>query len=322
MKRITKKALGLVGLAAVAALTIVAAGIENPASALEPAPGTEASSSVEVEVYVIDEGQTNVTITSPQNGSKVANPEIPVEVFYGKVTTNKYSLTYIDEEGQPVTIPLGESTTPEYESGVSKWSFNLNDFGLSYGTYILHVQGFGNGSASDSVEFTYQPVVVTPAENGKSTVNEDGTAVTSEDGYVDADISVSPQENPSYGEVYIYDSAGNRVVSPLTGEPIAIPLSASDIASGRVSLNLADYGLTNGQTYKLVFNIYDASGAFIGSDFFEVLYEVTTADVPNTGGSLFASLNFSNSDFLISSLIVFSAVTVAAFILIKKSSRK
>lgn len=322
MKRTTKKILGLVGLATVAALTVVAAGIPTPANALEPVPGTESSAEVEVEVYVIDEGETNVTITSPKNGSKVANPEISVETFYGKVTTNKYSLTYTNAEGESVTIPLGESTTPEYESGVSKWSFNLSDFDLGYGTYILHVDAYGNGSASDSIEFTYQPVVVTPATDGKSSIDEDGNAITSEDGYVDADISVSPKETPGYGEVYIYDSAGNRVVNPLTGEPITIPLSASDIASGRISLNLADYGLTNDQKYKVVFNVYDASGSLIGSDFFYVLYEVVSPDVPNTGGSLFASLNFSNSDFLISSLIVFSAITVAAFVLIKKSSRR
>lgn len=318
MKRTTKKALGLVGLATVAALTVIAAGIETPASAMN----TEASSDVEVEVYVIDEGQTNVNIISPKNDGQVANPVVPVEVYYGKVNTIKYSLTYTDEYGQSITIPLGESTTPEYDSGVSKWSFNLSDFNLGYGTYILHIDAQGNGTASDSVEFTYQPVVVTPATDGASTVDEDGNIVTSDNGQVDVKIEVSPDEDPGYGEVYIYDEDGNRVTNPATGEPISIHFSSEDIASGRVSVNLADYGLINGKSYTLVFRIYDASGSLIGFDTVTIFFDVVIADVPNTGGSVLAILNFSNSDFLVSSLIVFAVVSAGAFVLIKKSSRR
>lgn len=315
MKRITKKALGLVGLATVAALTVIAAGIDTPASA------TSISGDVTLQYLVIDEGKTHGIIEQPLNGSKTVDNIIPIRVVYSATTTIKYSLTYQDASGQTITVNLPDYTTPEYEGGIHSWNLNLDDYDLGYGTYILHADVYGNGTDSDSIEFTYQAVVVTPATDGKSTVDEDGIAVTSDQGVLDADISVSSKENPSYGEVYIYDASGQRVVSSITGDPISIPISASDIASGRVSLNLADYGLINGQKYKLVFNIYDASGAFIGSDFIEVLYEATI-DVPNTGSSPFASLNFSNSDFLISSLIVFGAVTVVAFMLIKKSPRK
>ncbi len=316
MKRTTKKALGLVGLATVAALTVIAAGIDTPASA------TPISGDVTLQYLVIDEGKTHGIIEQPLNGSKTVDNIIPIRVVYSATTTIKYSLTYQDASGQTITVNLPDYTTPEYEGGIHSWNLNLDDYDLGYGTYILHADVYGNGTDSDSIEFTYQPVVTTPATDGKSTVTEDGTVVTSEDGYVDTNIAISSKENPTHGDIYIYDASGNRVTSPITGEPITIPITQGDISSGRISVKLTDYGLTNGQNYKLVYNIYNGSGGLIGSDYINILYQVVIPNVPNTGSSVFAMLNLSKTDFIISSLLALGAITVVAFIIFKKTSRR
>lgn len=313
MKRITKKALGLVGLATVAALTVVAAGINNPASAVT-------SGDVTLKYLVLDEGKTNVVVEAPTNGEVTVDNVIPISVIYGATSTIKYSLTYNGPDGQPITIELPEYQTEVYEGGIHNWNLNLSDYDLGYGTYILHVDVFGNGTASDSVEFTYQAAKFEPVPDSGTTLDENGNVVPSDDG--DLSIKIEASSEVDHMQLNLLNSDKTPYIDPITGQPVVVYVSSEDIARGQVTIHLADYGLSNNTLYYLRADVYDINNALIDSFYIPIMYRVADVDVPNTGGSILAALNLSNSDFLISALIAFGAVTIVAFILMKKSSRR
>lgn len=310
MKKTTKNILGLAGLATVAALTIIASGISTPANAV--------NGDIELNYNVLDSGRTSQIIASPGHEMKTASNVIPVKVLYSDTTTIKYSLTYTDDSGQTQTIELPSYDTPEYSGGVHAWELNLDDYNLGYGTYVLHVDVYGNGTSSDSVEFSYQPVTL----ESVSPVDENGNAPTADDGTLDLRLDVSIKESPSRGEIQVYNPDGTPAIDSATGQPIIISLSQEDIASGLIHLDLSSFGLENGKVYTLTARVYDADGELIGFDSVTVLYSVASIDVPNTGGSVFSTLNLSSSDFLASGLITFFAISLIALVAVKKSGKE
>lgn len=311
MKRTTKSILGLLGLATVAALTIVAAGIENPANATT-------TGDVNVSYTVIDEGRTSQTVELPKHNMKTVDSVIPVKVIYSDTETIKYSITYTDSDGVTQTINLPDYTAPDYSGGVHEWSFDLGELGLGYGTYVFHVDVYGNGRSSDSIEFSYQAVKIEPV----TATDDGGNPTTADDGSIDLSIFVASKEASDHGDIKIYNPDSTPAINPATGQPIVIPIDPNDIAAGLIHLDLGSYGLANNQSYLIVATIYDVENNIIGSDSLTISYYAATIDVPNTGGSVFSALNLSNSDFIISSSIAFFAITILALVVIKKSNKK
>lgn len=301
MKKTHKKVLGSFGLVAVAAMTAFAAFI--------PIPETQAVSSITDTVIVRVVGTAPmVSIEDPPDGSVFTGPEQILTYHYENVDHVIITLEYVNEDGSttpPITIGTFD---PSDEHGDNILNFNFDDYGYGYGDYVIKAIGEGSGGepSESPIMVSYLPVT--------GVVNED-----EETG--DAKVRLTYSEDSSdinVIELNVYDLNGNLIgeLSPIQvpkpGKNVVIPFSETDLPGGKYIIAITALDVNGNPLhtpYELVFDYNPAE-----------VPDVPDTNAPDTGG-LMTMLNISQSDYLVTGLLVFFIVGIAGIYIVAKGRR-
>ena len=302
MRNTTKKFLGLVGLALVVLLTIVAYLMPTEGAYADEFAGRDT-----LRITVIgQEEYASVVIDSPTTEEPSTSSKVPVTFTYINASRVNFTLKYNDEDGNPVEVAL-ESFVPDdidpetgYASGTSTITPDLRSFG--YGIYVLTADAESSigDSTGDSIEIEYVPAIL----------EQTGADEETNDPIVD----VAHDEGIKKIEIMPVDEEGN----PLLDEPFVIeitPDSDGNYPSGTITATLpfTSNGLTTGD-YTLLVTAYneDDEELYSPRPTFPAEYTQPLApDVPNTG-AFAGALNIAKSDYVITALLVFSIASIAA----------
>lgn len=312
MKKTTKNIIGLAGLLAVGLMTAFAISIE-PASALDPGDGTTTtyerhdSADVEVKVVVVDDEVTSGYIEYPFSGATTAG-KIKVQTVYGHTSRIEYLLAYEDEE--PILIDSRDFH--EYRDTGEEWTLDVASYGKGYGKYTLIARFHGTIDVEDMVQFTYKSNSI---DDGK--YDKDGVT-TDDDGKITLNIDTDPQITDIVIE--LQDLDGNPVIG-LDGNPVVIRTTPDQ--THPIVIDLASFGIPQGE-YRLKVTGYDANGRQVGDPTYIYLHfhAANVPLVPNTGGSLFAGLNLSRTDYLTSGIIIFVLTALGGAFFLRRSHRR
>ncbi len=305
MQKTKKHFLGMVGLALVALLTIVAYGIPSP-----EASATEGNVDVQV---MVGEPNMNNRINTPRDGDVVVKPELEISSSYSQVTKIEYFLTYNNADGQEVRVPVG-SFAPTEDSGTNTFAVNLDGYG-GFNNYRLTSVAYGNNGAQreDTVAFAYRAINV--YYNGQNDTNKD------------PQLKAEVNEKVDKIQVQVYDKDNNPVFVDENGteRPIIVDKSAIDPETGELLIDLPfeQYGVPEGD-YRAVVVTYDENDVILSIDTIPFTYSLNTEtpNVPNTG-SMLESLNISRLDYLLTGLIAFGAVAgFAIYLICRKNNRR
>ena len=286
MRKQKKQLLGFAGLALVAGMTVFACNL--PTNAVSTTGG-------DADVYVRVYSHTFETkIEAPLDGQIFTDNIVSFAELHSKANNVKYYLTHVGENGySDETFEL-----TEYEvSGVE----------VDGRTESVITSSTGR-TQEDSVKFRFE-AIYSPDEEIVSDPSKDTIDV---DVYYSAGVKLITFE--------IQDKNGNRV-SRVFGH-----IASSQTSSGRdmVALNIGNLGIESGE-YVIVIKGYDnldQTGNPIGTDSVKLIYTAPDSpNVPNTG-SLLAALNISSSDFLVTGIIGFIAISVISLFVIKRANRK
>lgn len=302
-----KQLLGFGGLALVVGLTAFATTL--PADAIS----TGGNVQVQVQVYGTN---TDTVINSPLDGDVYNQPEITFSETHSHAYGVTYTLEKLNSDGSVAkSWDLGHAVTGEDVNGNTEFAINLDDYDGT-GVYVIRsVAGTKYGSTKeDEVRFTYAAISA-----DQDDVSTSGT-VTSFRVYYTAGVkSLTYQLKNSNGEtisgVYKVDTA-----SPATGgyADLSIDFADLNLETGTYTIYIVGYEETNAEgdvigTAAVTFKY--TKSAPVGPD------EPDAPNVPDTG-SLLSALNISRADFLITGLIAFVAISVAALFVIKKAHKK
>lgn len=294
MKKTQKKIFGLFGLALVVAMTIFAASLPGPRVAAQSASGLIDT----IVVRVIGDGP-HVYFTDSIDGSSFVGSKQTVTFNYENIQTAVVTLTYNGKDG-PQTYTL-KTITSSGEAGSDFVNLDLSEYG--YGEYVISIIGEGleGTPAEDYAAFSYYPM--------DSTVEQDSP---------EGDPSVIldyDDKNTDINKIVInvYDENGDLVkgLSPITVMPgnknVSLPFAENNLPTGKYRIEVIAYNKDN-------ISIYHSSET--------INYQAPDEDmaVPNTG-SLFGSLNVSQSDYLVTGLLIFFIAGIGGIAFILKDKR-
>lgn len=292
MKRQKKRILGLLGLVLVAITTIFAAFLPGPeASAANITTVTD-----NISVRVVGD-KPDVNITSPKNGSEFFTPIQSVHINYENVKTVVVTVYYTDKNDVKHVYTL-DTIDANYYPGEKDYPLDLFSEDYGYGDYVIEVTGDGlvDGKFDeDLVAFSFYPVY------GKASEDES-------DGLIYLDLTYdTTNEEINKIVINVYDENGDLVsaFSPITVE------SPTD----RVELPFADHDLKTGN-YTIKITAYNADGEALYKPYITGIY-YETLPVPDTGG-LFANLNISRADYLITGLLIFFPIAISGLIFVMR----
>lgn len=292
MSRVYKKILSLLGLALVIGVTVVAAGI--------PPVNDATATSSEIGI--------SVTIESSSFDANIVSPEDGAEFYDGNNNTATINYVGASEVEVYLISPSGTRTlihseTPSESTGqISGLPLDLGE----YGDYILEVNGLdlsGNTLPGDTVEFSFHAISASGNEDGTVHVNF-GAAVCR------LRFEVYDIEDTSFSNVLI-----DYFAEDLSGFP-GYP--------NYVDVEIPGFAQLDGSTeYVVVVSAYDCAGGT--SPLEEVEANLTgVINPPNTGSLSIFGIAITKTDYLITGLIMFAAVTIFAFFLLrrKKNAQK
>lgn len=299
MKIARKHALGLGCLAIVGAITAFAFTL--PTGAVSVGGAVE----IMVEVY---SSNAETQINKPQDGEIFSEPKITFSETHSHAKSVSYYLTKLNPDG--TVASKVEITDQKIEgtdvSGTTTFDLDMNDYGGT-GVYVFESKliGVDDTTHTDHVQFTYAAI---SAED--PTVSDSGAEVSYRVKYSSGVKSLTYQ---------LFDEKNNAISEPITintTDPeaggymdIDIDVTNLDLKSGKYQI------LTVGHSEK------DGAGQTIGTDLVSFNYTAPDSpDVPDTG-SLLAALNISRADYLITGIIGFTAISVAALFIVMKSKR-
>lgn len=292
MKKTKKRVLGLLGLSLVAVTTIFAASLPWP----EAAAINNVTDTIVVRVVGTD---PLIEVTSDQDGKELIQQE---QVFGFRY----YNAEYIDSKilytnGEDVTtehiLIEGDARRVNYNDGIYTKDLDLLSDGYGYGEYTIESVATGYSySREATINFHFIPVKGEAAEDP-----DDGLI------YLHLDYDTE-NENIDHIKINVYDESGNivKVISPITvavpGMKVELPFSENDLPTGN---------------YVIGITAYSAGGELVYSKpyYTSVYYE--TIPVPDTGG-MFAGMNISKTDYLITGLVIFSLTAVLGFVFVAK----
>lgn len=292
-----KHLLGLGCLAIVGAITAFACTL--------PTGAVSTGGDAEIMVEVYPSGAETV-IHNPEDGEIFSNPSITFSETHAHAKSVKYYIKRLNSDG---SIAWSREITDQRiegpdESGTSTFTLNMDDYGGA-GVFIFQSDliAINDIPMSDSVRFTYAEI---EAEDPVST----GSSIKYRVDYTAGVKSLTYQ---------MFDSSNNPVTSPVnvnTPEPttggymdIEIDVSSLGLASGRYQILTTGFSGENG------------TGIVIGSSLVSFDYTADAPDIPDTG-SLFASLNISRADYLLTGVIGFTAISIAALFIVLKSKKR
>lgn len=297
MKR--KNILGILGLIAVAIITAIASTM--------PAPGANAAdnlaASTTIVVNVVNDRVPTASITNPSDGDIVTNNNINVNFDFtnsdAAVLTVKNNTT-----GDTGEIPV----TLETDSGSASVPVDLDEYG-SFGNFTFTVKTTADDYfAEDSVNIDY---VVLDVEDAGKAENDDPIIDIVK--YSDKiDILLIQAYKQSDGEP-LFDPEFPQLIAELNADgTIVLPFEDNNAENGKYLIVVTGYTVDEGGNPDVE----------IGMDSVLIDYqrEEEPIVVPDTG-ELLKNLNISQTDYIITGVIVFMIITGGVLVYMKKSRR-
>ena len=295
-----KHLLGLGCLAIVGAITAFACTL--------PTGAVSTGGSVDIIVEVYASGSETV-IHKPQDGEIFNDPMITFSEVHSHAKSVRYYLKKLNSDGSVAWTKEIEDQRIEGEdvSGTTTFTLDMDKYGGA-GVYIFEsdLTAINDTPMKDSVRFTYAAI---DAED--PVVSPTGASVKYRVNYTAGVKSLVYQ---------LFDENNNPVSEPVsvnTTDPedggymdIEIDVTNLDLKSAKYKILTIGFAGENG------------TGMNIGSDI--VTFDYTSPDSPNVPdtGSLLSSLNISRSDYLITGIIGFTAISVAALFIVLKSKKR
>ena len=296
MKKTQKKIFGLLGIALVAAMTIIAAALPNPGA-------TAVSVHDTITIRVVGNAP-DVNLTGIESGAIYTHPKHTINFTADDVDITTVTIKHIDRDNVEHVHVLG-SYAFDYEPGSDVFDLDLNDPEYGYGEYTIIAigEGFGGVNDTDIITFTYLPVygtVVEDEDDGKTILELDYNPYDEDDDESDGEVAEI--------EINIYDENGNKIddISPIFVTPptTEVELPVDDLPSG---------------TYKIEIIAYDKDG----EELYKAYWTKTINEeipVPDTGAFL-RNLNISRVDYLLTGLLIFFSIGIFGFVFIAKKQR-
>jgi len=298
-----KRIIKLFGLAAVILFGVV----------LLPAKPTFAATSanVTVQLTVLPSGEA-LSIVLPNDGAEFATDKVLVRKQYAEAKTIQWRIVYTDDHGVETTYPMPTTSVADAHgnatSGQNDYTLNLTTLnGGLYGKYKVIAMINNKPSTEDMVSFTYRALKL----------NDDGI----DDNTNNPKTIIDHGPGVDHVVIQVYDEDGNPVL------PNTVPVNTPDTTGGHGgntpwTAPFQENHLKDGR-YCIVATPYDQHGNIMDRNAkLCVNYKTKkTPLVPDTGGSVFAGTNFTNSDFIATSLAIFFVVSFFAVMVIKRSRR-
>lgn len=310
MKRQRKNFVGIIGLFAVAAMTAFAYNIPIPSVNAEPATATTT-----ITVNVVNERIPTMTIVDPSDGDVVTDPAVDVrftftnaESFVFHIKNNRTGVT------TDINEPLDPSIDPAVGSGTQVKALNLEDYGTYGDSFTITVSSVGASSfAEDSVTISLKSIKIRPVDPDDPNNPEDDPVIEITEkmpGVCSVSVQVYqlPAGNP------LFDPAIVQNVESLTAR-IVLPFDDALAESGQYRVEVTPLSCTDPTDP-------DDEPQPVGNPE-SIIIDYTkpeTPVVPNTG-LMFAGLNISQSDYIITGLVIFFILSGGVLIYLKKSRR-
>lgn len=285
------------------------------------------SSEVTVQVTVLPNGQS-VAIKSPTSDSKVLENQVPLNIDFTKSKTIEYEIKLTDKDGTTTTIAnetVDVSNAGAANSGSKKIPLDMQQLTNGvFGKVSIKVTVDGKAETADTVEFNYVPVVVEKTQTNSRGYT--GFRIAHAGGVAKVKVVLKDKAGHKVGdkEIEITDPTAmtNGGTIELNSEDINNKLDKGDYTLEVVALNGAGDDLEKPEVASFKFTGKDEPAkpedkpATPGKNGGK-----KTPAVPNTGGSVFAGMNLSSSDFLASGIAVFAFLSLLAVVFLKKGKK-
>ncbi|TWO98658.1 hypothetical protein EUA79_02885 [TM7 phylum sp. oral taxon 351] len=285
------------------------------------------SSEVTVQVTVLPNGQS-VAIKSPTSDSKVLENQVPLNIDFTKSKTIEYEIKLTDKDGTTTTIAnetVDVSNAGAANSGSKKIPLDMQQLTNGvFGKVSIKVTVDGKAETADTVEFNYVPVAVEKTQTNPRGYT--GFRIAHAGGVAKVKVTLKDKAGHKVGdkEIEITDPVAmtNGGTIELNSEDINNKLDKGDYTLEVVALNGAGDDLEKPELVNFKFTGKDEPAkpedkpATPGKNGGK-----KTPAVPNTGGSVFAGMNLSSSDFLASGIAVFAFLSLLAVVFLKKGKK-
>ena len=285
------------------------------------------SSEVTVQVTVLPNGQS-VAIKSPTSDSKVLENQVPLNIDFTKSKTIEYEIKLTDKDGTTTTIAnetVDVSNAGAANSGSKKIPLDMQQLTNGvFGKVSIKVTVDGKAETADTVEFNYVPVAVEKTQTNPRGYT--GFRIAHAGGVAKVKVTLKDKAGHKVGdkEIEITDPVAmtNGGTIELNSEEINNKLDKGDYTLEVVALNGAGDDLEKPELASFKFTGKDEPAkpedkpATPGKNGGK-----KTPAVPNTGGSVFAGMNLSSSDFLASGIAVFAFLSLLAVVFLKKGKK-
>ena len=285
------------------------------------------SSEVTVQVTVLPNGQS-VAIKSPTSDSKVLENQVPLNIDFTKSKTIEYEIKLTDKDGTTTTLTnqtVDVSNAGAANSGSKKIPLDMQALTNGvFGKVSIKVTVDGKAETADTVEFNYVPVAVEKTQTNKRGYT--GFRIAHAAGVAKVKVTLKDKSGHKVGdkEIEITDPTAmtNGGTIELNSEDINNKLDKGDYTLEVVALNGAGDDLEKPELANFKFTGKDEPAkpedkpATPGKNGGK-----KTPAVPNTGGSVFAGMNLSSSDFLASGIAVFAFLSLVAVVFLKKGKK-
>ena len=313
----------IIGALGIAGLTIIGGlALTNQTYAQETA-----SSEVTVQVTVLPNGQS-VAIKSPTSDSKVLENQVPLNIDFTKSKTIEYEIKLTDKDGTTTTIAnetVDVSNAGAANSGSKKIPLDMQQLTNGvFGKVSIKVTVDGKAETADTVEFNYVPVAVEKTQTNSRGYT--GFRIAHAGGVAKVKVVLKDKNGHKVGdkEIEITDPVAmtNGGTIELNSEDINNKLDKGDYTLEVLALNGAGDDLEKPELASFKFTGKDEPAkpedkpATPGKNGGK-----KTPAVPNTGGSVFAGMNLSSSDFLASGIAVFAFLSLLAVVFLKKGKK-
>ena len=309
----------IIGALGIAGLTLIGGlALTNQTYAQETT-----SSEVTVQVKVLPNGQS-VAIKSPTSDSKVLENQVPLNIDFTKSKTIEYEIKLTDKDGTTTTIAnetVDVSNAGAANSGSKKIPLDMQQLTNGvFGKVSIKVTVDGKAETADTVEFNYAPVDIE-----KTQVNSNGYTgfrIAHAAGVAKVKVTLKDKAGHKIGdkEIEITDPVAmtNGGTIELNSEEINNKLDKGDYTLEVTALDGAGDDLAKPELASFKFTGKEEPAKPATPDKNDGM---KVPDIPNTGGSVFAGMNLSSSDFLASGIAVFAFLSLLAVVFLKKGKK-